>query len=147
MCFGRKIRWGENLGAPWIRFSPGICRAGFELCRGRPTSQRFEATKTDHTLGDATCTHGSNPARLRHGWWRPQSAPRSSPYRSSAHKLRNIELGDPALGAAEFLKDGYHQFCAAGIKFGMLGVPARVSYPDGRAAAVSYLNENRVEAL
>jgi hypothetical protein len=62
------VWWGENLGAPWIGFSPRFCRAGFEPRRGQPTSLRFEASKTDDTLGDATCTHGSNPARFRQGW-------------------------------------------------------------------------------
>jgi hypothetical protein len=27
-------RWGENLGGPWIIFSPSFCRAGFEPRRG-----------------------------------------------------------------------------------------------------------------
>src|SRR5258707_15504945 len=50
----RQSEAAAGLGAPWIGFSPRFCRAGFEPRRGRPTSLRFEATKTDHTLGDAT---------------------------------------------------------------------------------------------
>jgi hypothetical protein len=79
---------------------------------------------------------------------RLQARDRPAPYlTASAHKRRNIELGDPALGGAETLEDGDHQFCAVGIPFGMLGVPARVGYPDGGAAAVCFLNENGVLAL
>jgi hypothetical protein len=48
-------------------FSPPFCRAGSEPRRGRPTDPRFEAAETDNALGDSTRTHGSNPARLRHG--------------------------------------------------------------------------------
>ena len=64
----RRFRWGEDLGAPKASFFPTFLRAGFEPRRGRPTSVHFQATKTEDTLGEATCTPGSNPARLRHGW-------------------------------------------------------------------------------
>src|SRR5260370_47753 len=64
----RKNRWGEDLGGPKTSFFPTFLRAGFEPRRGRPTSLHFEATRTDDTLDEATPTHGSNPARLRHGW-------------------------------------------------------------------------------
>jgi hypothetical protein len=67
VCFstvGRKSRWGEDLGAPKTTFFPTFLRAGIEPRRGRPTSVHFQATRTDDTLDEATCTHGSNPARL-----------------------------------------------------------------------------------
>jgi hypothetical protein len=57
---GRKSRRAVD------RFSPSFCRAGFEPRRGRPAAPSFQAAETDDTLGDATRTHGSNPARLRH---------------------------------------------------------------------------------
>src|SRR5258707_6316771 len=42
----RQSEAAAGLGAPWNGFSPRFCRAGFEPRRGRPTSLRFEATKT-----------------------------------------------------------------------------------------------------
>jgi hypothetical protein len=71
VCFskvGRKSRWGEGLGAPKTTFFPTFLHAGFEPRRGRTTSVHFQAISTDDTLDETTCTHGSNPARLRHGW-------------------------------------------------------------------------------
>jgi hypothetical protein len=58
---GRKSRRAED------GFFPRFDRAGFEPRRGRANSQRFEAAETRDTLGDASRTHGSNPARLKHG--------------------------------------------------------------------------------
>ena len=71
----------------------------------------------------------------------------------SAHKCQNIELSDPAVGAAEFLEDGNHQFCAVGIKFGMLGVPARLRALVGEIQRIKFrgplmvLSKITVEAL
>ena len=60
------MRWGEDLGAPKTSFFPTFLRAGFEPRRGRPTSLHFEASRTDHTLDEASRAHGSNPARNAH---------------------------------------------------------------------------------
>jgi hypothetical protein len=67
--FSNTARGGARIAARTaVVFSSRFCRAGFEPRRRRPTSPRFESTKTDDTLGDTKCTHGSNPARLRQGW-------------------------------------------------------------------------------
>jgi hypothetical protein len=58
---GRKSRRAED------GFFPEFDRAGFEPRGERATSLRFEAAETCDTLGDATRTHGSNPARSKYG--------------------------------------------------------------------------------
>jgi hypothetical protein len=41
-----------------------LIRAGFEPRRGCTTPPGLERPENDHILGDATRTHGSNPARF-----------------------------------------------------------------------------------
>ncbi len=56
-------RWGEDLGAPRIGHLDYAVRAGFEPRRGGRSAPGLERPENDHILGDATRTHGSNPAR------------------------------------------------------------------------------------
>ena len=66
-----RIWWGEKLGAPTLWLPLNLSRAGFEPRRGRTTSPGLERTENDQILGDATCTHGSNPARSSQARWCP----------------------------------------------------------------------------
>jgi hypothetical protein len=73
------------------------------------------------------------------------------PYRhlSSSYKGRDIQAGDPAVrirGSAFFLENRDYKFCAVGIPFSVVRVPARVGDSDGGFAAISDLNEDRIKA-
>jgi hypothetical protein len=74
-------RWGEKLGAPRMSLTVKLFRAGFEPLRGSTTPSGLERPENDHILGDATRTHGSNPARSSQRSGIRFPAPRFSPYR------------------------------------------------------------------
>src|ERR1700724_1730927 len=78
---GRKSRRAED------RFPPRFDRAGFEPLRGPATSLHFKRLEIDDTLGAATHTHGSNPARAHLG--RKTSSARRD-FRPTGWNLRSV---------------------------------------------------------
>jgi hypothetical protein len=79
-------RWGEKLGAPRMSLTVKLFRAGFEPLRGSTTPSGLERPENDHILGDATRTHGSNPARSSQRSGIRFPAPRFSPWYGAFHR-------------------------------------------------------------
>jgi len=76
----------KNSARPTCRFVMRVFRAGFEPFRGRATSAGLNGPRNDHTLGVATRTHGSNPARSSQRRWYPSPRAEFSPHRALGGK-------------------------------------------------------------